>query len=151
MPMHDWTRVDAGTYHMQHHNWITMLHRSMKPLLPKGYYAMPEQRATLYGPDILTLEKQPPSKLDGNGGAGTLVRPKAKIVEETLSDYFLRKQNAIAIRHVSGDRLVAVIEIVSPGYKKPNYRYRNFVKKSRGLLERRIHMLIVDPFPAPKR
>ena len=28
MPMHDWTRVDAGIYHAFHHEWISEIHRA---------------------------------------------------------------------------------------------------------------------------
>ena len=28
MPIHDWTRVDAGLFHAFHHDWITNLSRA---------------------------------------------------------------------------------------------------------------------------
>ena len=28
MPMHDWTRVDAGKYHDFHHEWISEIKRA---------------------------------------------------------------------------------------------------------------------------
>jgi hypothetical protein len=35
MPMHDWTRVDAGIFHAFHHDWITELGRALNGgLLP---------------------------------------------------------------------------------------------------------------------
>ncbi len=44
MPMHDWTRVDAGTYHDFHQTWIAMLKGKLNELLPEGYYAIAELR-----------------------------------------------------------------------------------------------------------
>ncbi len=29
MPMHDWTRVDAGIYHDFHHEWISEIKRAL--------------------------------------------------------------------------------------------------------------------------
>jgi len=41
MPVHDWTRVDAGVFRDFHNVWIALLRMAMNSgLLPKGYYAM---------------------------------------------------------------------------------------------------------------
>src|SRR4051794_30708006 len=54
MPIHEWTRVDAGIFHAFHHDWITELSRALnRGLLPTDYYALPEQIAGGLGPDIL--------------------------------------------------------------------------------------------------
>jgi hypothetical protein len=46
MPVHDWTRVDAGIFHAFHHDWITEIGGALNGgLLPAGYYALPEQVA----------------------------------------------------------------------------------------------------------
>ena len=46
MPVHDWTRVEAGTFHDFHHSWIEELKRALNAgLLPLAYYAQAEQRA----------------------------------------------------------------------------------------------------------
>ena len=38
MPMHDWTRVEAGIYHHFHHEWISAIGRSLnRGLLPEDY------------------------------------------------------------------------------------------------------------------
>src|SRR5437868_430814 len=57
MPIHDWTRVNAGIFHDFHHDWITMLKRALNDgLLPPGYYALAEQIAGGLGPDVLALD-----------------------------------------------------------------------------------------------
>ena len=51
-----------------------------------------------------------------NGGlmvATTTLQPTA----ESDLEFYRRKQTSIAIRHVSGDRVVAMIELISPGNK----------------------------------
>jgi hypothetical protein len=57
MPVHDWTRVNAGIFHDFHHDWITMLKRALNAgRLPAGYYALAEQIAGGLGPDVPTLD-----------------------------------------------------------------------------------------------
>lgn len=61
MPIHDWTRVEAGIFHDFHQKWA----RAIKPalnsgLLPPDYYALLEQvagrsRRDRLPPDLLTL------------------------------------------------------------------------------------------------
>ena len=46
MPIHDWTRVPAGTYHFFHQRWISAIADALNGGgLPEGYFAMSE-RAT---------------------------------------------------------------------------------------------------------
>lgn len=130
MPIHDWARVPAGIFHAFHHDWITELARSLnRGLLPENFYALPEQQAAGFGPDVLTLHA-PTGKEDaaGSGGVATIV-----------------------VRHVGGDRIVAVLEVVSPGNKASEHAMRAFVEKACDLLEYRIHLLIIDPIaPGPR-
>lgn len=57
MPMHDWTRVDAGIFHAFHHEWISEISRALnRGLLPESYYTLPEQVVAGFGPDVLTLQ-----------------------------------------------------------------------------------------------
>jgi hypothetical protein len=59
VPIHDWTRVDAGIFHAFHDDWITELARALnRGLLPADYYALPEQHAAGFGPDVLTLQEE---------------------------------------------------------------------------------------------
>ena len=62
MPVHDWTRVDAGTFHAFHNAWIThLMGRLNGGLLPRGYYALSEQYSSGLVPDVLTLQHPDPS------------------------------------------------------------------------------------------
>ena len=52
MPIHDWTRVDAGIFHHFHHEWISSLSRALNGgLLPAEYYALDKQIAGRTGLD----------------------------------------------------------------------------------------------------
>lgn len=60
MPVHDWTRVEAGIFHDFHHAWIEDIKRALNSgILPDEYYALAEQFAGGFGPDVLTLEGPP--------------------------------------------------------------------------------------------
>src|SRR5579871_1500201 len=153
MPMHDWTRVAAGIFHAFHHDWITEMARALNNgLLPDDYYALPEQQAAGFGPDVLAL--QSPSAKEGeaaaSGDTATLIRtrPRSQFHAETDAEFYRRKKSSIVVRHISGDRIVAMLEVVSPGNKASRHA---FVDKACELLEHRIHLLIVDPFPPSAR
>ncbi len=156
MPMHDWTRVDAGIFHAFHHDWITEIARSLnRGLLPVEYYALAEQQAAGFGPDILTL--QSPSYDNGDAPSGvtttlTQTAPKTRFTAEIPdSEFYRRKKSSIAIRHVSGDRFVALLEIVSPGNKSSKKALQALVTKACEFMEHRIHLLIIDPLPPTRR
>lgn len=157
MPMHDWTRVSAGTYHGFHTLWIGELTRTLNTgLLPRQYYAEPEQVAGETGADVLTLEVDPdfadsdPDSGFGAGGTATLTETKPKVsVTQTASEaeVYGERRNRLAIRHSSGDRLVAYIELVSSGNKSSLRTFERFLDKACSVIEQGVHLLIVDPYP----
>src|SRR4051794_4373661 len=156
MPMHDWTLVEAGIFHAFHHRWISAISDALNlSVLPKDYYALPEQVAAGFGPDVLALQDQRPDDEDRPGGGsvatvnGLQTRPRTRIISE--AEIYRREKSAIAVHHVSGDRLVAMIEIVSPGNKGSRNALRSLVDKAWELLDHRIHLFFVDPFPPGPR
>ena len=151
MPMHDWTRVEAGIYHDFHLEWISQIKREVNSQLPADYYALAEQYAGGFAPDVLTLQSVDTDTDSPSGSVATVAQPKTKLYQEADSEFYLGKQSTIAIRHVSGDRVVAMIEIVSPANKNTSLGIRKFVSKVQELLNHKIHMLIIDPFPIGPR
>jgi hypothetical protein len=157
MPVHDWTRVDAGTFHHFHCSWVVELSRTLNNgLLPSGYYAMSEQVTSELGPDVLTLERIESEREDApvasNGPMTVAVAPpQVRFATSTEADPYVRKRRTVAIRHRSGDRVVAVIEIVSPGNKASRNEFRAFVRKAVTALKRGVHLLIVDLHPPSRR
>ena len=67
-----------------------------------------------------------------------------------MSEYAL-KRRTLVIRHVSGDRIVALLELVSPGNKASQFALYAFVDKAVVALFRGYHLLIVDLFPPTPR
>jgi hypothetical protein len=165
MPIHDWTRVDAGIFHHFHHGWIEVIAKVLnRGILPADYYALAEQHMSKFGPDVLTLQTVPQSDRElsenparGNGPGSSpdrgvvLAPPRAHLAGETDLVFYRRKQKVVAVRHVSGDDLVALVEIVSPGNKSSLNPFRDFVQKACSLITLGIHLLIIDLFPPSKR
>jgi hypothetical protein len=152
MPMHDWTRVKAGTYHNFHYRWIAaIMDRLNAGLLPPGFFAMAEQIIGQPETDVVTLQTPSQSK-SPSGSPGTLVAssspPKTRFVFPLSPDHerYAQKARRIAIHHELGN-VVAVIEIVSPGNKDRRHSLRAFVDKAADLFWQRVNLLIIDPFP----
>ncbi len=125
MPVHDWTRVSDDTFHDYHYSWVLEIKRALKRgLLPKGYYIMAEQfGGGLGAPDVTTIAR----------------------------DSYARLQRTLVIRHTSGDRIVAMIEVLSPGNKSSRHALRSFLDKAVAALDRGIHLLLIDVHPPGPR
>ena len=155
MPVHDWTRVEAGIFHAFHQQWIISLCNALNEgILPEDYYALPEQHAAGFGPDVLTLQglqrDRGDCKLRESPGSktGLLVgAPKLNPGGETDMEFYRRKQTSVTLRYVSDDHVVAMIEIVSRGNKSTRHALRSFVEKAAQLLDQGVHLLIVDLIP----
>ena len=156
MPVHDWSRVEAGIFHHFHHYWISAISQQLNGQLPPDYYALAEQFAGGFGPDVLTLQSKakPKSKRarkedDQGGGTLLLARPQTKLSGE--AEFYRHKQKRVAVRHVSDDRVIAVVEIVSPGNKNSRAAVRAFLDKALELLRSGVHLLLIDLFsPTPR-
>jgi hypothetical protein len=134
MPVHDWTRVSDGTFHDFHYSWVLEIKRAlMRGLLPEGYYVMAEQIGGDLGePDVLTLQT-----------AGTKPEPEG--------DRYARLQRTLVVRHMSDDRIVAMIEALSAGNKSSRHAIRSFVNKAVAALDSGVHLLLVDVHPPGPR
>jgi hypothetical protein len=161
MPVHDWTRVAAGIFHDFHQAWIVEIRNRLNAgLLPKGYYAMAEQIAGGPQPDVLTLEAEDiddgPSDAGGTAVAtqtGLLLTESPPQVRHVLDDdtfLYALKADRLAIRHVSGDRVVAFLEIVSAGNKQSAAMLKQFRDKLSDAFNAGCHLLIIDLHPPGK-
>lgn len=156
MPIHDWTRVEAGLFHHFHQDWTAEISRALnRGVLPKGYSALIEQRVSGPEPDGIAVELGRPSKRkprDATGGLAVFDPPRMKITQEMESDSaaYARKANRISVRHHLGE-VVAIVEIVSPGNKDSRTAFRLFLDKATDFLRAGVHLLIVDLFPPTRR
>jgi hypothetical protein len=159
VPVHDWTKVDAGIFHDFHHAWIAELRTTLnEDLLPAGYYALAEQVTKPFGPDVLTFQTGGENDvLESAGpvpGPSPVVLenpPKVRMVQKSEADLYAKKANRVAIRHASNDRDVAMIEILSPGNKASRHAIDDLLSKVFSVLEQGIHLLLIDLFPPTSR
>jgi hypothetical protein len=154
MPVHDWTRVEAGIFHDFHTVWIGTIRNALNEgLLPEGYYALAEQHVGRPITDILTLHAnppplQPPPPLPpATGGTVVAEAPPQVRRRHTVEPAALARRRSLAIRHVSGHRLVALLEIISPSNKDRARHVDEFAAKAVDALQAGVHLLLVDLFP----
>jgi hypothetical protein len=154
MPIHDWTRVDAGLFHAFHYHWVGHLSDALNAgVLPRDYFALPEQSIQGPIPDVLTLHLSAEPDESNEDGAGLAVAtspPRTRLVRQAEEQVYVHKSNRIAVRHRHG-QIVAVAEIVSPGNKAGTSALRTFVEKTSDLIMQGVHLLVVDLFPPSKR
>jgi hypothetical protein len=111
MKLHDWTRVEANTFHDFHLAWVVHLTESLnRHRLPSNVYAQIIQSC-----------------------------PDRRPCPRTLT-----------IRHTSGHRIIALIEIISPGNKSSASNVEEFVKKVEEALLAGIHVVVIDVLPPGK-
>jgi len=154
MPIHDWTRVYAGMFHHFHSTWITHLAEALNGgVLPEGYYALVEQHAGAVLADVLTLAAreeatEPPGQVPQGALAVAEAPPQVSIhlMPDERATYRLARRT-LTIRHRSGRRIVAMIEILSPGNKDSVQHLREFVDKAVAAIRAGIHLLVIDLFP----
>ena len=156
MPVHDWTRVDAGIFHDFHQTWMPEIKRALnRGRLPADYYALVEQVAGGRWPDILTLQgpsREEQSRPVPNGGVMLAeAPPRVQFREKAESDIYAAKASVVVVRHVSGHRAVAVLEVVSPGNKASRHEFEQLVAKALEMLRAGVHLLVVDLFPPGPR
>ena len=156
MPIHDWTKVDDGVFHDFHHEWISRIkHALNNGVLPGDYYAMADQVAGPGIPDVLGLKRQRPSSRQSTQGGGTALAtaiPKVRFRDRAEDRRKpVRRPKRIAVRHVTGDRVVALVEIVSTGNKSSRTAIRTFADKLVSFIDEGIHLMVLDLFPPSAR
>src|SRR5262249_53722887 len=103
--------------------------------------------------DVLTLHASSPSPTQplplppDTGGIAVADAPPRTWRQQTFEATALSRGRSLAVRHVSGHRLVALIEILSPGNKDLGQNVEDFADKVLSALEHGVHLLIVDLFP----
>lgn len=150
MPIHDWTRVQAGLFHDFHQGWSVEIRNVLnRGILTGGYYALVEQRVDGPEPDVIAIET---TGTNPEGRTMVLDTPKTALIAKTQTDAgrYARRANRITVRHPLGN-VVAMIEIVSPGNKDNRHALRAFVQKAIEFLRTGIHLLIIDIFPPSAR
>jgi len=96
-------------------------------ILPNDFYALAEEATEGPIPGAISIER----RVDVESYAARATR--------------------VAVFHVSGDRVVAYIEIVSPGNKHSEVAMRSFTDKLGQAIRRGCHALVIDVHPPTRR
>jgi hypothetical protein len=152
--------VTAGTWHAFHLSWIAEIQLALNGgLLPASYYAQAEQFDWPMEADAdiqilqssdFSSERTPETRTDGGLAVGTMPLRIRQVDEAEMQEYVL-KRRTLALRHASGDHIVALIELVSPGNKASAFELRGFVANAVEAQSRGYHLLIIDLFPPGPR
>jgi hypothetical protein len=154
IPMHDWTRIDSGVFHSLHLAWITHLKEALTDgLLPDDHYALAEPHFGRRIADVLT-RRAPRSdagaELASASAALSLADAPPRVARRvalSADAAYRAARRTLAIRRVSGHRIVALIEIASPGNKDRPKSVAAFAHKVCEALRLGVHVLVVDPLP----
>jgi hypothetical protein len=150
MPVHDWTRLEPGDFHDFDQCWVVEIRNALNGgLLPLGYMAMAEQVTGRPTPDVVTLHARPP-KGDPGGIAIATAPPTARVIARLEKVNYASRADRVVLRHGRG-RVVAIIEILSPGNKDSRNALRTFVEKAADILNQGVNLLVVDLFPPTPR
>ena len=151
MPLHDWTRVPSGLFHDFHQSWTVRISDAINAgRLPKGASALLESNAMLPMPDALTIEARNKRAFLVENRGVIAQRPVTQFMCRSTKDSYANRANRIVIKHHLG-RILAVIEIISPGNKDSRAARRDFTEKTLEYLKAGIHVLVVDLFPPSPR
>ncbi len=118
MPVHDWTRVDAGLFHAFHHRWIGGLCDLLNTrLLPPDHFA-------LIQPWIVN----------------TIPAGSAE------DEVYAARANCVAVQRRYPNTL-AVIAVIPPGCKARRAAFDTLVRRTCDLMARNVSLVMVDLFP----
>ena len=167
MPVHDWSKVAHGTFHHFHTLWLAHLSEQLNRLLPTDYYAMAEQRMGSGIGDVVTLTvgEDEEAEYATDSTTSTMTATAARtagirmiekpprvarhLVLEDPPDVSERARR-IVVRTKSEHRVIAIVEIVSPGNKDNRYRLQSFIEKTVQAIRYGIHVLLIDLLPPGK-
>jgi hypothetical protein len=151
MPIHDWTRVQAGDFHHFHQRWISAITDALNGGgLPPEFMALAEQVTGRPIPDVVALQFSTPRNDPGSVLVSPRPAPSARVIQKLERIDYARRADHVVIRHGRG-RVVAIIELVSPGNKTSQNAIRSFIEKAAEVLSQGIHLVVVDLFPPTPR
>lgn len=148
MPLHHWPnpRVPWRSFH---NHWIVRLVEYLNTgVLPVGFQARPTELIVGIEPDVLLLQNADYPEPDGPPSS------QPPLGEATLTAILPPPAELPMVGIYSAydtSRLIAVIEIVSPGNKDRPDAVQGFVEKVLFLLQEGVHVMVVDVIRVPRQ
>ena len=146
MPLHDWSELK--NWEGFHSAWMHEIQRELKASLPRGYRAFLGSTPSLTlseiegKPDVTVADSLwPRAKADADG-TSLLPAPDYEFAVTTLEE-------DPTVMVLSGARIVAVVELVSPGNKDRPERREKYGGRYRNYLAGIVNLMIVDVHRRP--
>lgn len=127
-----------------HAKWAGAIVDQLDEQLPAGYFAEPHvHQGAQMEIDVATYEKE--ASAGGEGGAATAVwSPARPTLSAALPAAAFEAFEVHVINDEAGPRLVAAIELVSPGNKDRPFQRRAFATKCGAYLQQDVSLIVVD-------
>ena len=144
MPLHDWAKLKGWSG--VHLLWLSELVQDIKPKLPPGF------RAYLGNSPMVAIDDPPgvPDVAVRQIDADDIGMPDDDVADEFEPDRevmlaTLETDQTLSVEY--GGRLIAAVELVSPGKKDGAKKRRRAVGRCLGYLTNGVHLLLVDVHP----
>jgi hypothetical protein len=149
MPIHDWTRLEAGDFHDFRLGWVVLIAAALNGgLLPADCMALVERPTGRPIVDTGALQADEP---DEDGGIDVATTPPtARVISRLEGAAYAKRADRVVIRY-GRRRVVAIIEIVSPGNRAGRAMLRSFVERAADIINQGVNLLVVDLFPPTPR
>ncbi len=146
MPLHDWTKLRGWSG--LHIYWMVNICDDIKSKLPPGF------RAYLGSSPIVAID-DPPGQPDvsvrqTNGGThGILETGEADPFQPDWEGQVATIEAETSVYIERNGRLIAAVELISPGNKDGTEKKSNYTARYLGYLTNGVHLLFVDLHPRP--
>ena len=131
----DWARVDTGTFHGFHQAFVGQICLALNTgLLPAGFYGQIQRsRGAASAPEVV---------------ADILIsQPEPSVSADSESERYAARASRLAIKREIDHRVVAVLEVASPGNKDRTATTGRFLDKIEGALRADVHVVLIDLLP----
>ncbi|ETX04157.1 DUF4058 family protein [Candidatus Entotheonella palauensis] len=148
MPLHHWpnARVPWRSFH---NHWIVRLVEYLNAdVLPSGFQARPTELIIGIEPDLLRLQDSDQPETDRQ------ISSQSTLGEATTTAVLPPPAERPMVGIYSAydtNRIVAVIELVSPGNKDGPEAVKHFVEKALFLLQEGVHVMVIDVIRLPRQ
>src|SRR5215469_13912375 len=98
MPIHDWTRAEAGDFHHFHQTWISLLAAALNGGgLPAGFIALAEQVTGRPIPDVVTLQSRTSIPGAGAIAIAPAPAPSARVIQKFERINYAKRADRVVI------------------------------------------------------
>jgi hypothetical protein len=127
-----------------HHGLIHNLATQLQPLIEPRYVARVEQRVYFEGPDRQVIPDLQVHPLRPGGGPAVAERATDAPLVLEVNELEVQETYIEIVDLYANQKLVALIEVVSPTNKRPGPGRRSYRRKQRQTLARDCHLIEID-------